>query len=311
MTDPARSALIYFACVLAVTAAGIAAAMTFRPAFRHQVLDVLGLSQMPLASADSFYMVRVAPLLQARCAGCHGAQMDRGRLRLDSFAFLMRGGKHGAMIAPGAPDHSELFRRITLPQGDQQAMPPSGKPPLSPDDITVIRLWIAAGASGALPVQAIAGAPRPVVEVEIPDSDPARVAKARAPLVDTIRALQARFPGMITYMARDSADLEVNAALAGEAFGNAQLEALLPLKDHIVRADLSGTGITDGAASILASMPRLEVLRLGDTKITAAALAMLAPLKALRSVTVPQMPEDASAPLRQRGVAVYGGKDAR
>jgi hypothetical protein len=295
--------------VLAVTAAGIATAMTFRPAFRHQVQDVLGLAQVPPVSAGSFYRVRVAPLFQARCAGCHGVQIDRGRFRLDSFARLMRGGKHGAMVVPGAPDHSELFRRITLPQSDAQAMPPSGKSPLTPDDITVIRLWIAAGASGTLPVQAIADAPRPVVEVEIPDSDPARVAKARAQLADRVRVLQARFPGMITYMARDSADLEVNAARAGRAFGNAQLAALLPLKDRIVRADLSGTGITDGAAPILASMSRLEVLRLADTKIGAAALAALAPLKALRSVTVPAMPVAASMPLRQRGVAIYGGGD--
>lgn len=311
MTDPARPALLYFACVIAVTAAGIATAMTFRPAFRHQVLDVMGLAQAPQASADSFYTSRVAPLLEARCAGCHGADMDRGQFRVDSFALLMRGGKHGAMIAPGAPQHSELFRRITLPEDDIQAMPPSGKPPLTQDDITVIRLWIASGASGTLPVKAIPNAPRPVVEIEIPDSDPAQVARLRAPLAQTVRGLQARFPGVIGYVARDSADLEINAALAGRAFGDMQLAALAPLKGRVVRADLSGTGIGDGAAPMLAAMPRLEVLRLADTRVSAAAIAALTPLKALRSITLPDGAADAAAPLRQRGIAVYGGDDVR
>jgi hypothetical protein len=239
--------------------------------------------------------------------------MDRGQLRLDTFAFLMRGGPHGAMIAPGKVGESELFRRITLPESDEQAMPPSGKPPLTKDDITVIRLWIAAGASGALPVHAIKNAPKPVVEVEIPHSDPVQVARERAPLADAVRQLQARFPGMVEYVSRDSADLEMNASLAGGAFGDAQFKAFLPLKDRILRADLSGTAITDEAAPHLAAMSRLEVLRLANTKVAAATLQALAPLKSLRSVTVTgsAVPPAAMAALRQRGVAVYGGDDVR
>ena len=46
-------------------------------------------------------------------------------------------------------------------------MPPSGKTPLNQDDVTVIRLWIAAGASGTLPVNAIKGAPRLVAPVKM------------------------------------------------------------------------------------------------------------------------------------------------
>ena len=98
MSDRPRSALLYFACVILVTAAGIATAMTFRPALGHQVLDMLGLADVPQAAPGSFYMARVAPLFEARCNGCHGDKMDCGQLRLDSFAFLMRGGKHGAVI---------------------------------------------------------------------------------------------------------------------------------------------------------------------------------------------------------------------
>ncbi len=274
---------------------------------------MLGLADVPQAAPGSFYMARVAPLFEARCNGCHGDKMDRGQLRLDSFAFLMRGGKHGAVIAPGRVEESELFRRITLPESDEQAMPPSGKPPLTKDDITVIRLWIAAGASGAMPVHAIKNAPKPVVEIEIQESDPVQVARQRAPLADRVRQLQARFPGALEYVSRDSADLEMNASLAGSAFGDAQLREFLPLKDRILRADLSRTAITDNAAPVLAAMSRLEVLRLANTKVAAATIRALAPLKSLRSLTLTgsTLPPVAVAPLRQRGVAVYGVDDVR
>jgi hypothetical protein len=51
-------------------------------------------------------------------------------------------------------------------------MPPSGKTPLTEDEKTVIRLWIAHGASGSL--RDIPGAPKPVAKVSFPNFDLAR-----------------------------------------------------------------------------------------------------------------------------------------
>ena len=59
----------------------------------------------------------------------------------------MRGGKHGPVIKAGNVKGSELFRRVTLPPSDDDAMPPQGKRPLSANEIKLIELWIAAGAS--------------------------------------------------------------------------------------------------------------------------------------------------------------------
>jgi hypothetical protein len=162
-------------------------------------------------------------------------------------------------------------------------------------------------------VHGIANAPKPVVEIEIPQSDPVQVDRQRAPLADTVRQLQARFPGTLEYISRDSAYLEMNASLSGVTFGDAQLREFLPLRDRILRADLSGTAITDSTAPVLAAMARLEVLRLADTKVTAVTMQGLTPLKSLRSVTVngSAVPPAAMASLRQRGIAVYGANDVR
>ena len=303
------SASLYFGCVALLTLAGTGLTMLARPAFRHDMLQWIGLERVPQAQASSFYAVRVAPLFETRCAACHGEKRQKNDLRLDSFANLLRGGKHGAVIHPGDIRNSDLWVRISLPASDDRAMPPSGKTPLTEDEKTVIKLWIAHGASGSL--RDIPGAPKPVAEVVIPELDPAQVQKQRAPLAATVARLQERFPGVIAYEAQDSADLEINASLKGQTFGDVDLQALVPLVARIVGANLSGTGVSDASAPVLAAMTRLKNLRLSGTKVSDTAIHALEGAKALRSVTVvdTKVTAGALAPLGARGVAVYGGGD--
>jgi len=86
---------------------------------------------------------------------------------------------------------------------------------------------------------------------------------------------------------------------------------LAPLATHIVRADFSGTAVTDASASALAAMTGLERLRLADTKIGDATIHALAPLKKLRSLSVTgtKATGEGLASLRQKGVAIYADAD--
>ncbi len=137
-----------------------------------------GLEKPLTAVPGSFYTVRVQPLFARHCAGCHGERMAKAQLRLDSFDAAMRGGKHGAVVMAGNVKDSELYFRMTLPADDDRAMPPSGKEPLTKDELTVVRLWIEQGASGTR--TAIKGAPRLVAPITIPEFDPEAARKARA-----------------------------------------------------------------------------------------------------------------------------------
>ncbi len=300
------SAAAYFGCVALLTLAGAGLAMLARPALAHSLMQMAGLEATPQADSRSFYAMRVAPLFEARCAACHGEKRQKSDLRLDSFAGLLRGGKHGAVIRPGDTKNSELLVRISLPASDERAMPPNGKPPLTEDEKTVIRLWIAQGASGVQPI--VRGAPPPVAEVKIPQDDPAATQKQRAGLAESLRKLQTKFPGILLYESRNSANLEVNASLKGEAFGDAQLQALLPLQARFTRLDLSGTAVSDASAPVLAGMPALRVLRIGGSKMTKVTVAALGRAKALKSLTIsgPQADADALAPLRKKHVLIYG-----
>ena len=85
----------------------------------------------------------VAPVLTARCLGCHGANNPKAGLRIDTFNGIMAGNGDGPFVAPGNPAASLLVQRISA-TGDER-MPKNGAP-LSADEIKKISDWIATGA---------------------------------------------------------------------------------------------------------------------------------------------------------------------
>jgi hypothetical protein len=256
------SARAYFSWVTLLTMAGFAVSALLRPSLAHAIRETLGLERPPPQSPQSFYAMRVAPVLDEHCTSCHGAGRQKAKLRLDTLGAALRGGKHGAVIDPGKIDSSVLVQRISLAPGNERLMPPSSQSPLAPDDVTVIRLWIAAGASGIAPVSAFSSAPRPVAHVTIATVDPGKLATERAPVAGPLQELQRRFPNVIDYESRSSARLALNASLLGRGFGDRELAAFAPLAAWIVRADLSGTAVGDASAQALLAMKNLHSLRM-------------------------------------------------
>jgi WD40 repeat protein len=98
----------------------------------------------------SFYR-EVLPILQRHCSGCHQPAKRGGKLRLDNFAAMMKGGESGVLVVPGKPDESDLFSWI---EGDEPEMPRNAEP-LDPEQIGTIKQWIAEGAEDDTPESAI------------------------------------------------------------------------------------------------------------------------------------------------------------
>ncbi|WP_197441283.1 c-type cytochrome domain-containing protein [Thalassoglobus neptunius] len=86
----------------------------------------------------------IAPIIDQKCLGCHGANNPRNGLRLDSFAGWRRGGQSGSLLIPGQPARSLLIARLSAPEG-RGRMPARGEP-LSKDEIMLVGQWIAQGA---------------------------------------------------------------------------------------------------------------------------------------------------------------------
>jgi mono/diheme cytochrome c family protein len=70
-------------------------------------------------------------VLAEKCADCHSAKKQKGRLRVDSLDALLAGGKHGPAIVPGRPGQSLLVQRTELPLEAEGHMPPKDKPQLT------------------------------------------------------------------------------------------------------------------------------------------------------------------------------------
>ncbi|MFN0069112.1 MAG: DUF1549 domain-containing protein, partial [Limisphaerales bacterium] len=110
--------------------------------------------------AERHFAERVKPLLDSRCVSCHGPDKVKGGLRMDSRAALLQGGDSGAALVPGKPDDSLVLQAVMHAKPDLE-MPPKDK--LAPQDVAVLRRWIANGAPwpeaavAAVPVPAAAG----------------------------------------------------------------------------------------------------------------------------------------------------------
>jgi Protein of unknown function (DUF1553)/Protein of unknown function (DUF1549)/Planctomycete cytochrome C len=93
--------------------------------------------------ALEFFEKRIRPLLAEHCQKCHGAEKQKGHLRLDSRAAILKGGDSGPALVPGDVAQSRLLKAIGY--GDPElCMPPRGK---LPDPlINDLTQWVKQGA---------------------------------------------------------------------------------------------------------------------------------------------------------------------
>lgn len=100
------------------------------------------------SSAEPSYSRDVRPVLQRSCQGCHQPNVKMSDLDMTTLAGLAAGGKRGASFQPGAPAESLLVKYVT---GEMKPQMPMGQPPLPPEQIALLRDWIAAGAKDDSP----------------------------------------------------------------------------------------------------------------------------------------------------------------
>src|SRR5258706_6364914 len=152
----------------------------------------IGLTVFLLASALSIFLdvpahaaektndyAAVAAIVAQHCLDCHAAQEPEGKLVMETFESLMKGGESGAAFVPGKSTDSLLVKMIEGrldKDGKKLVMPPGKRKKLQPEEIAVIKGWIDAGA--------------------LPPKDPARVVRELVlpkitPTVPPRRSIQA------------------------------------------------------------------------------------------------------------------------
>ncbi len=90
------------------------------------------------------YARDIRPLFEAACWKCHGADKQKGGLRLDARGPALAGGSNGVAITAGDSARSYLMARLRG-EGDEKRMPEKA-PALSAAQIALVAAWIDAGA---------------------------------------------------------------------------------------------------------------------------------------------------------------------
>jgi len=93
----------------------------------------------------------IRPILSNSCFACHGPDAAHGRqadLRLDEREGALAGGESGSpAIVPGDPEASAIILRITSRDPDEVMPPPDSHiAALAPEQVELLRQWIAQGA---------------------------------------------------------------------------------------------------------------------------------------------------------------------
>ncbi|WP_395748482.1 c-type cytochrome domain-containing protein [Prosthecobacter sp.] len=92
------------------------------------------------------FVSEVKPLLETRCLECHQHQYVCAGLNLETQKLAMKGGRSGAVIVPGSPHRSLLYKVLLLGHENPVAMPPTPEG-MEREQAQLLHEWIKQGAT--------------------------------------------------------------------------------------------------------------------------------------------------------------------
>ncbi|MET0298998.1 MAG: c-type cytochrome domain-containing protein [Flavitalea sp.] len=250
-------------------------------------------ARIPLKDAQQAlaYKEVVEPVFSSTCYSCHGDKKQKGKLRLDLPAEMLKGGKNGKVIEATA-EESELLQRMLLPIDDKKHMPPKDKPQPTKAEIELIHWWIESGASFDKKVFELSQPDKikpvlkalekastdTVVAVVVPD---APVEAAPAPALEALKKRGV----VVVPVAVGSNYLTANFVSAPN-IKDEDLKLLIPLSKQLISLKVGGTKIGDPALVSIAELKQLVRLQLDYTNVTDEGLKALSTLAKLRDINL-------------------------
>ena len=247
-------------------------------------------SDVQVDSAAVFHAL-VMPVLERKCVSCHEAGKTKGGLRMDGYARLLKGGKHGPVFVPGDPMRSEMIRRIHLPAEEEKHMPPAKKPQLTAAEAALLHWWVLHGASATMRLPANAATNDTLnsfIMVDAAVMDPLTVMDT-LPLVampdsTVLRAIKVA-GWSVRPIAQGSPLLDLSAVNM-LAISDKALEALIPIAPNILWLDLSGMPLTDAGMNTEAACKNLRRLSLKGTRVGSDGIRKITGLASLRQLNL-------------------------
>lgn len=108
---------------------------------------------IPVSDQKISFNDHVRPILNKNCTSCHGGVNVGKESKLPGNISLIyditgvRGKSKNLAVVAGKPEESELYKRIILPNGDDDLMPQAKHGPrLKDEEVSIIKQWIEQGA---------------------------------------------------------------------------------------------------------------------------------------------------------------------
>jgi len=236
------------------------------------------------------YTDLITPILEEKCYKCHSASKKKGKLRLDTYELMLKGGEHGNSMVMGDAARSELYKRLILPVEDKKRMPPKGKAQLKASEIELIHWWIQQGQGSSVKRVGEIAQTDPIknllvnfvqqeevtqeFESELPEVSVGEVSE------ELLKPL--RYIGLsVNKFSPDQPFLTINCVNV-EHFSDDQIKLLLPIKDQVIWLKAGNTKLTDKAMKTIGQMKNLSRLSLEYTTISDLGLSALNQLSNLR-----------------------------
>jgi uncharacterized membrane protein len=269
---------------------------------------------VPDVQQAQVYAQMVQPLLQNRCYSCHGSEKQKGKLRLDTRDFILKGGEEGPVLIVGSVEESALIKRLLLPISNEDHMPPKEKPQLTAEEIALLQWWVSNGghfdkkvvelkqtdSEKAMLLSFQSGTARkkdklkdiPSGEVKRADAEVLKKLKEAGvivvPVLSNSNYLSASFvtatpAAEVLKLLESLKNQLIWLNLSNTGLDDAGMGSVARL-DQLIRLNLSHTGITDQGLSKLTGNKHLQYLNLVGTKVTAKGVAGLKDLPELNSI---------------------------
>jgi hypothetical protein len=199
---------------------------------------------------------------------------------------MLKGGESGPALVRGRSAESEMVRRIWLPEGHDEVMPPRGGKRLPVLEAELIRWWIDEGASTTKTV----GEAKPTPSVQVlleelagpPEQRVAPVLRNRIAAADSTAMAKARAGGLaIRPIAAGSNFLRAGCVATVKACGGEHVRLLLPFAQQIAILNLADGAIGDAEMADVARFRNLVRLHLERTRVTDVGIAHVRTLQHL------------------------------
>ncbi|MFT5905935.1 MAG: mono/diheme cytochrome c family protein [Cryomorphaceae bacterium] len=256
----------------------------------------------------------VHPILKGKCYSCHGNDKAKGKLSLNTYDEIIKGGKAaGETLIPGDHKKSLLISSLMLPLDDEKHMPPKKKTQLTSGEIEILKWWVATGAKRDVtvaevqPPSEIITAITELVPEEIRQQremdrlqkiarQKEKAKQQRLVLRQEIeKTVPVKLRPMLRFISPHDASIHFSSVSLQEQFGDSEFATLTGLAKYFTSVDLSHSSISTPTLEALSSCLSLHSLRLADTKISVEDVALLKSLPALETLSLHSTEIDATA----------------